>query len=73
MIGGFKSAVSREARRRNLVGNAPIWQRNYVERIVRNDRELEATREYIANNPANWDEDQDHPGHWMEANSPSCP
>ena len=30
---------------------ALIWQRGYWERIMRNDRELAATRQYIAENP----------------------
>jgi len=29
-----------------------LWQRNYWERVIRNDRELAAMQEYIANNPA---------------------
>jgi REP element-mobilizing transposase RayT len=70
VIGGFKSAVSREARRRLHVGDAPIWRRNYFERIARSDREFEAMRDYIANNPARRDEDPDHPRRWMEAKSP---
>ena len=33
-----------------------LWQRNFYERIIRNERELEAIRTYIINNPANWHE-----------------
>src|SRR5215217_5978126 len=29
-----------------------VWQRNYYERIIRDQRQLEATRRYIAENPA---------------------
>jgi len=36
------------------VGEGPIWQRNYYERIVRDDAELQRIRMYIANNPARW-------------------
>ncbi|MCI0730580.1 MAG: hypothetical protein L0332_28195 [Chloroflexi bacterium] len=39
----------------------PFWQRNFFEHIIRNERELEAIRQYIANNPAMWDKDQLHP------------
>jgi len=35
-----------------------LWQRNYYEHIIRNERSLEATRAYIYNNPANWSEDK---------------
>jgi len=37
-----------------------LWQRNYYERIVRNEAELAAIREYIAANPANWAEDEEY-------------
>lgn len=35
-----------------------LWQRNYWERIIRDDAELDLTREYIRNNPAQWELDQ---------------
>jgi putative transposase len=35
-----------------------LWQRNYWERIIRNEPELDRIREYIQTNPACWDEDQ---------------
>lgn len=38
-----------------------IWQRNYFERIIRNERELNATREYMANNPLKWSLDRENP------------
>jgi len=37
-----------------------VLQRNYYEHIVRNERELNAIREYIQNNPANWAADMDN-------------
>lgn len=39
----------------------PIWQRNYYEHIIRNEKELLAIREYIANNPMQWDLDANNP------------
>jgi len=38
-----------------------LWQRNYYEHIVRNEKELTRIREYIRNNPAQWDTDKDNP------------
>lgn len=38
-----------------------LFQRNYWEHIVRNERELDAIRAYIINNPANWAEDDQNP------------
>ena len=40
---------------------AKFWQRNYYKRIVRTDRALTAIRQYIRDNPKNWDEDPDNP------------
>lgn len=39
---------------------ASVWQRGYYERIVRNERELNLTRNYIASNPRNWRTDREH-------------
>ena len=36
---------------------APLWQRNYYEHIVRNEKSLNRIRQYIINNPANWEND----------------
>ena len=32
----------------------PLWQRNYWELVIPTERALNATREYIADNPARW-------------------
>jgi len=38
-----------------------IWQRNYYEHIIRNDNEFNRIREYIANNPMQWELDRENP------------
>jgi putative transposase len=38
-----------------------FWQHRYHDRVIRNERELEAIREYIANNPLKWDLDLENP------------
>jgi REP element-mobilizing transposase RayT len=38
-----------------------LWQRNYYERIIRNDDELNRIREYILNNPQQWDYEDNNP------------
>lgn len=38
-----------------------LWQRNYYEQIIGNESHLTAVRDYIYNNPANWEADQLHP------------
>ncbi len=47
---------------------APVWQRNYYERIIRDDRELNGIRQYIVDNPAKWEEDENHPSRQSPAN-----
>lgn len=39
----------------------PVWQRNYHERIIRSDDELNAARKYIEENPLKWDMDKENP------------
>jgi REP element-mobilizing transposase RayT len=36
----------------------PLWQRNFWDRIVRDDRELANVRNYIQTNPQRWDLDR---------------
>lgn len=38
-----------------------LWQRNYFERIIRDDGELMHTQRYIAMNPAQWTVDRENP------------
>jgi REP element-mobilizing transposase RayT len=37
-----------------------LWQRNYYERVVRDDGELHGFREYIRYNPLKWADDDNH-------------
>jgi len=60
-IAGYKSAVTKRINEiRGTPGN-PVWQRNYYERVIRNERELDAIRRYIRDNPAHWAEDPENP------------
>ena len=38
-----------------------FWQRNYYERIIRNEKELRQKTEYILGNPSRWDDDTENP------------
>ena len=61
IVGRFKMNA---AKRINLVRNTPgrpVWQRNYFERVVRDEIELVKTREYIATNPLGWALDRENP------------
>ena len=37
-----------------------IWQRNYYERIIRNEKEYRKIREYIKMNPKTWERDRNN-------------
>ena len=37
-----------------------FWQRNFYERIIRNDNELNKIRQYIRDNPINWENDTEN-------------
>jgi len=38
-----------------------LWQRNYYEHIIRDEKYLNRIREYIATNPLRWEIDQENP------------
>jgi REP element-mobilizing transposase RayT len=51
------------ARRINQLRNTPqqpVWQRNYYERVLRDNKELDAARKYIFYNPLQWEMDNEH-------------
>jgi REP element-mobilizing transposase RayT len=58
LIGAFKTVSTKQI---NMVCNTPgvcLWQRNFYEHIIRNESDLNRIREYIIDNPANWEEDR---------------
>jgi hypothetical protein len=60
-VGAFKTVSTKAI---NLARGTPgrtVWQRNFHDRIVRDDRELDAIRQYIRDNPAKWDLDPEKP------------
>ena len=59
IIRAYKSSVTRWCRKNNY--DQSIWQRNYYEHIIRNDKELYEIRKYIINNPMKWELDNEHP------------
>jgi putative transposase len=61
IIQNFKSISTRLVNNRFFESGNQIWQRNYYERTIRNDRELNAIRQYIRDNPLNWDQDDENP------------
>jgi len=59
IVRSYKSAVSY---RINKEYNATsIWQRNYYEHIIRDEKDLQNKTDYIEANPMLWDEDENNP------------
>lgn len=65
VVGSYKAAVSKRVNNLWVTPGAKFWQRNYHERIIRNDNELQSYRDYIAQNPARWHEDQENPRFYL--------
>jgi REP element-mobilizing transposase RayT len=60
IIGQFKSITAKRINALRNIPGQPVWQRNYYEHIIRDERALNAIRRYILNNPANWTKDADY-------------
>lgn len=56
IIRGFKIGVTKWARQKMYIND--VWQRNYYEHIIRDEKDLNRIREYIKNNPLKWTEDR---------------
>jgi REP element-mobilizing transposase RayT len=61
LIAGFKGITSKRINDARGTPGDPVWQRNYFERVIRNEGELQRIREYIAINPGRWADDQENP------------
>jgi REP element-mobilizing transposase RayT len=60
LFGAFKTI---SAKRINLLRGAPglpVWQRDFYERVIRDEDELARIHQYIIDNPANWQEDDEY-------------
>jgi putative transposase len=57
VIGSFKAATTRAVH--NLIDNkVTIWQSRFYEHILRSEKDLFNTRQYILNNPLKWQLDE---------------
>jgi REP element-mobilizing transposase RayT len=62
IIAYFKYQSTKEINLADNTGVATkIWQRNYYERIIRNEEELKQKTDYILDNPSRWEEDRENP------------
>jgi len=60
IVGSFKSAAAKRINELRSTPGRPVWQRNYYEHIIRNPDDLAETRQYIADNPLQWEFDREN-------------
>ena len=58
IIRSYKANVTKQARLLKHNANFNVWQRNYFEHIVRNEKSYLKIAEYIQNNPLKWKDDK---------------
>jgi REP element-mobilizing transposase RayT len=59
IVGQYKSRVTKQVNQLRRQLGASGWQRNYYDRIIRNDKELQVIRKYIIENPLRWADEKD--------------
>ena len=59
-IGRFKMNSAKEYNNLCNTKSNRLWQRNYYEHVIRNEKELNNLREYIMNNPLKWSMDKEN-------------
>ncbi len=61
IVGQYKSRTTRHINKLRKNSGKSVWQRNYYDRIIRNEKELQSIRKYIENNPLHWENDRGRP------------
>jgi REP element-mobilizing transposase RayT len=61
IVQNFKSISARKINQMAGTVGFRLWQRNYYEHIIRNEKSLEEIRQYIIENPLRWAEDKENP------------
>ncbi|MQC26990.1 MAG: hypothetical protein DWG76_06035 [Chloroflexi bacterium] len=59
LVGAYKTHTTVQLNKVTGTPSTRFWQRNYYERVIRNQSEFEATYDYILNNPKNWGKDEE--------------
>jgi putative transposase len=60
IIQNFKSVSTRKINQARDMAGVPVWQRDYYERVVRDEVELAQFRQYIRENPLRWMKDDEY-------------
>jgi REP-associated tyrosine transposase len=64
IVGSFKSSVTRQIGRE--LNETGIWQRSYYEHVIRNEKDLQNTTNYIESNLLLWNEDDENPANTIK-------
>jgi len=54
LVGALKTITTKCFNKTRDVMGEKLWQRNYYERIIRDDDDYQRIAGYIQNNPLNW-------------------
>ena len=60
LMSGFKSTVTKCINKIRQTSGISVWQRNYYKYIIRDNVELDNIRQYIIDNPFNWQSDENY-------------
>ena len=58
IIRQFKTFSARHINIQRLTPGLPVWQRNYYEHIIRDEKSFNKIADYITYNPARWETDE---------------
>jgi len=61
IIAYFKYQTVKSINQTHKTPGNRIWQRNYYEHVIRNEADLNEIRQYILDNPVQWDKDENNP------------
>jgi putative transposase len=67
IIRAYKAFVTKKGKTEGY--ESKIWQRNYFEHIIRNQEDHNRIREYIQNNPLQWELDEENPTNYKKKKS----
>ena len=58
LVGAFKTVSTKKINAIRGTPGATVWQRNYYEHTVRSEASLQSIRQYVLNNPNDWESDE---------------
>lgn len=75
IIGQFKMTSAKRINELRGTPGVPVWQRNYYEHVIRDEKSFGRIQEYIRTNALRWEMDKENPsfkgvdefGNWMRS------